>query len=418
MSTQVDKIHIIIMVPSPLTQRWLINFCIDRLAQEYVLEYWDCSAICAIKLNAEEIVNREYVRTIKTLTDMELSLRLLPKDTIMISHIHLEADNYKVHKLITKYNKYRVYFNFWSNSVNNLDLVPKESQICKENNLLFNNKKSVIKEIKNKLYKFRPILYICKYIRFKGDGRFKHWVSLDRQMHLAQKNLALYNYEFVIDVLPHTQFSINHPDYEKYLIASRNELEPLLKTNYIVFLDSYFPFHPHLKIENPNINFEKLVEPYFNSLNSFFDKIEEQYKCEVVISAHPSAKALEHNPFHDRKVFYNKSAELIKDCVGVCMHASYSVSYPILFDKPICLMTNRALRQASNQSVTLGKYSEVFKLPIVDTDIYINKNDLFTYVDKTIRMRYIDLFFDKDNKNPNSELISMHIKKIYKLIAK
>ena len=411
-----DKIHVIVMVPSPLTPRWLNNFCIDSIAEEFIVEYWDCSAICAIKFDAAEIIDRPYIKTISSLNNFETLLKGVPKDAIMISHIHLEADNYKVHKLISKYNKYRVYFNFWSNAITeNLNL--DYDDVDKENyNLTYKNRQNIFRQVKCFLFKFRPFLYVGKYLRYRGDYRYRQFVSIERQKKSINKSIALYDTEFVIDVLPRKQFSINHPDYENFLMINRLQDPPLVNSKYVVFLDSFFPFHPHLKTEDPNIDFDSLVVPYFASLNKFFDKIEKQYNCEVVIAAHPSAKCMRENLYGKRKVFYNKSVQLVKDSIAVCMHASYSIAYPILFNKPISLMSNIALQFASNPIATLNVYSKVFRIPIVDIDKNPQRYEFFTSFPPQIRQGYINMFFDVENQKLNSELVPMHIRKIHQQI--
>ena len=419
LETVAHKIKVVVMVPSPLTPRWLNNYCIDALSNEFEVEYWDCSAICALKFESAEKVDREYVFTINTLKELEDNLRRIPQDSVMISNIHPEADNYNVHRLIAKYNPYRVYFSFWSNTIdeslqfNN----GKEKNLQSNEENITSKHESLFRRVKHALYKNRAFLYISKFIRFKGDHRFKQFASTEKQMRMVRKNLSLYKGEFVIDVLPNKEFSINHPDYEKYLTIQRADAKPIVKGRYVVFLDSFFPYHPHLRTEDPRVDFNALVQPYFASLNSFFDKIEQYYQCEVVVAGHPSAQFIETNPYGKRKVFYNKSAELVKDSIGVCLHASYSIAFAILFDKPVCLMTNEALRKASNPRATLAAYSKVFHQPIVDTDTCKEAGSALTPFDPKIRQGYIDTFFDTKNNKLNAELVPIHINKIHEYIV-
>lgn len=414
-----SNIKVVVMVPSPLSPRWMSNFCIDALANQYDVEYWDCSAICEIKFEANEIVERPYVYIINSLNDLENNLKRLPCDAVMISHIHHEAKgNYNVHKLIAKYNKYRVFFNFWGNMISaSLNLIPNNN--VTENNVAIIQRKhtDLYRKIKRFLYSIRPILYFKEFLKTQGDYRYKNFVSVDKQLRTSRKNIALYDYQFVVDVLPHKEFSINHPDYEKYLTINRSQETALVKDDYVVFLDSGFPFHPHLKTENPEVDFDALAPEYFSSLNSFFDRIEQQYKYEVVIAAHPSAKNLKKNPFGKRKVFYNKSAELVKNSKAVCMHASYSIAFAVLFNKPICLMSNAAIRRSSNMITTLDTYSKVFHLPIVDIDGHNEMEHIFQPLLPEIRDGYINLFFDTTNTKLNTELIPDYIKKIHNQIV-
>ena len=402
------------MVPSPLTPRWLNNFSIDALAASFDVEYWDCGAICDIKFEAAEVVDRPYVRTIGSLKDLEENLKRLPKDAVMISQIHLEANNYKVHKLIARYNPYRVWIFFWANAITeNTVLVPQNIQAENNESPLTPTKVGVLKRIKRLLYKSRPIYYIGKYIRYKGDYRFKQMVSIDKQMDRIKKNRDLYKHEYIIDVRPNQEYSINHPDFEKYLQLIQSDNTPLISGKYIVFLDSFFPFHPHLRTENPSVDFDALVEHYFNSLNQFFDKIEKAYDCEVVIAGHPTAQFSSRNPYGKRKVVYFKTAELVKEAFAVCLHSSFSVSFAFLFDKPFCLLTNAAIRQSSNQCSNLQMYSKVFEHPLVDTDIIEDVRDIFAPTKPEIRDGYNNMFFDIDNRKLNAELLVENIERIH-----
>lgn len=412
-----NRIRVVLMVPSPLTPRWMSNFCIDALANVFDVEYWDCGAICAIKFDASKVLERPYVYTIHTLQDLENNLNRLPADAVMFSHIHLEADNYKVHKLIAKYNPYRVCINFWANAITeNTKLLPERQVSDAEGSMVHYEKVGLLKKLKRFLFKSRVFLYLGKYIRYKGDYRFKQLVSIDRQMRMIRKQVALYKHEFIIDVRPGGDYSINHPDFEKYITLVQSEQPPLIAGKYIVFLDQNFPYHPHLKTENPSVDFDALVEPYFNSLNRFFDKLEDTYKCKVVIAGHPTAQLNGEKPFGTREVICFKTAELVKDSKAVCLHSSYSVSFAFLFDKPFCLLTNKAVRQSSNQSAALRNYSRAFEHPIIDTDDIDDVSGVFIPTKREIRDGYNNLFFDMKNHKLNTDLLVENVERIHNKI--
>ena len=88
----------------------------------------------------------------------------------------------------------------------------------------------------------------------------------------------------------------------------------------------------------------RLAPLFYGSLNSFFSKVEQHFGCKVVIAAHPSS-VYTNNPFDGRDIIYNKTCELIKDCTAVCMHTSNALSYAILFNKPLALLTNKAFNK-------------------------------------------------------------------------
>lgn len=72
-----------------------------------------------------------------------------------------------------------------------------------------------------------------------------------------------------------------------------------------------------------------------------FARIEKKYGCEVVIAAHPSSlKYEEHDFFCGRKVYYNRTAELINQCIGAITCNSTAISFPVIDKKPILIYTS------------------------------------------------------------------------------
>ena len=153
---------------------------------------------------------------------------------------------------------------------------------------------------------------------------------------------------------------INHPDYEKYF---ENQLS--IKGGYAVFLDIYYPLHPDLLY----MMGMKAVSPlsYQESLRTFFDKVEDKYGIPVVIAAHPKAKYVG-SEFGDRKIVQGETDSLVKDANMVLLHTSNSVSYCILYDKPMALIANKEYCKNRDLSSTQKKLSISLKIPIFDID--------------------------------------------------
>lgn len=397
------------MVPSALTERWQSMFCSDELSKFFDLEYWDCSKICRPFFEASSVLKRCYSRIINDFPDMESNLSRLPKDVVIISHIHLEGFNYKLHKLISSYNRNRVYIDFWANRIS---LFVESSKDYAENVKKDLKKKSVWEKL---LRTFPSIDCLVKFMEYKGGPEFRKYRDEKRKLRRYYKAVPLYN-RFLISVKPHMRYSINHPDYEKYLSVVNGGNKSLVDGRYTVFLDQCFPCHPTLKSENPDIDFEALAQPYYSSLNSFFDKIEKEYNCRVVIAGHPVANYGQ-NPFCGRPIFYFKTAELVASSIAVLMHCSFSISYPILFDKPVCLIANKALLQATEIRSNINKFSIAFKKDIIDTDCIADVSESLTPIDEMIRKQYIDMFFDTSIKERNDQLLVRHIESIHETIV-
>ena len=110
-----------------------------------------------------------------------------------------------------------------------------------------------------------------------------------------------------------------------------------------VFLDEYMPFHPdyvHQGIEP----FSTAGE-YYPQLCRIFARIEEKTGLKVVVAAHPRADYASHDRdyFEGRPVISGKSAELVRDCRMVILHASTAVGFAALFEKPMVFVTTDSL---------------------------------------------------------------------------
>ena len=118
-------------------------------------------------------------------------------------------------------------------------------------------------------------------------------------------------------------------DFEQYVHSWKGER--LVEGKYAVFLDIYFPFHSDLA----QVGMRPLdPESYYTELDRFFAVLERQCGLEIVIAAHP--KAHYHNDeFKGRKVIGEKTATLVRDAELVICHASTSVSYAVLYRKPV-----------------------------------------------------------------------------------
>jgi len=112
-----------------------------------------------------------------------------------------------------------------------------------------------------------------------------------------------------------------------------------LPERFAVFLDEYLPFHPDydaMKIAAPLSG-----EQYYPNLRRIFDRIEEAYSCKVVIAAHPRAVYSEKQVqewFGGRQVVFSETPVLVSDSILALAHASTSISYVILKNKPLLLI--------------------------------------------------------------------------------
>ena len=128
--------------------------------------------------------------------------------------------------------------------------------------------------------------------------------------------------------------SIHSLDYDTS-IAFRRGLEgqrPVTE-DICVFLDEAATHHSDFHIVGM-----KPANParYFPAMNQLFDAIEKTLGLTVVIAAHPRSR-YESMPdvFHGRRVVKGSTLDLVARCKLVVMHVSTSLSYAVLFRKPV-----------------------------------------------------------------------------------
>ncbi|MCW7471406.1 hypothetical protein [Leptospira kanakyensis] len=182
---------------------------------------------------------------------------------------------------------------------------------------------------------------------------------------------------------------IHSNDYEAYLKLESLEIkEDKNKPRYSVFLDEYLPYHSDFKllsIKNPVNN----PEAYYSQLDTIFSLYEMQTGQEVVIAAHPASSYTDKGlVFRGRRIEYGKTASLVRSADFVFAHMSTSVSFAVLYKKPLLFLTNNKLsksiigwnvetfaRELNTPMLNMNHFSEIelkaiFENPVVDKTFY------------------------------------------------
>ena len=408
MASDAKKHKVIVMVQSPLTTRWASYFCTDALSQVFDLEYWDCSKVAYPAFAASDILERPYAITIASMAMLRENLRRLPSDALLLSDIHFNHQNLSFHKLVGKYISNCISLDMWCYS---LGMVPLE-EVSKD---IVTFKRNRIKDF---IYKSDILRLLIKFVRFHGDARFQQeWNRYKQNQSIRKEEKEVndckkcYKHTFEITTKPHQTYSILHPDAEKYL-KLRNQ-ESLRTDRYVVYLDQYFPLHPDSDEMEPEINHAALAPAFFQSINRFFSEIEKQLDCKVVIAAHPVADYRK-NPFGGREVIYYKTAELVKDSIGVCLHHTASANFIALFDKPFVLLECGATYKSPRFTTNMHHFANVLGAPIHNMDISSdNMGTLFRKMDPKKRSYFLNTFMDGTISQPNDKLIPMYLESIY-----
>ena len=408
MASDTKKHKVIVMVQSPLTTRWASYFCTDALSPVFDLEYWDCSKVAYPAFAASDILERPYTVTISSMAMLRENLRRLPSDALLLSDIHFNHQNLSFHKLVGKYISNCISLDMWCYS---LGMVPLE-EVSKD---IVTFKRNRIKDF---IYKSDILRLLIKFVRFHGDARFQQeWNRYKQNQSIRKEEKEVndckkcYKYTFEITTKPHQTYSILHPDAEKYF-KLRNQ-KSLRTDRYVVYLDQYFPLHPDIDEMEPEVHHATLAPGFFLSINRFFSEIEKQLDCKVVIAAHPVADYRK-NPFDGREIVYYKSAELVKDSIGVCLHHTASANFIALFDKPFVLLECDTTYQSPRFTANMRSFANVLGAPIYNMDRSCDDiKKLFHKMDPQRRAYFMNSFIDTTVTKTNEELIPMHLERIY-----
>lgn len=386
-----SAVKIIFLIGGPLTKRWLFNYRIDELSQFFEVEYWDCSALIAHPYRVSEEIKRDYVYQIDSYEVLDKRLARQPWDAILIPEIGFCEENYPLLKRISEKINYCLMIDIWS--YNLLDYV--DSLTSKGNDA-----------DQSSFYPRRWLKsLLCKLKSLIKPNTQSHHGEIDYAK--ACKDLFEIN---EISYKPTAQYSINHVDYEKYLEVKAQEKRR--KDKYIVYVGQYFPLHPEYAMIEPDVDFPALVEPFYKSLNTFFDHLEEAYQCPVVIAEHPSGNN-KGNSYNGREVVFYQTAELIRDSYAVCMHCTNAFSMVALFDKPVAILTCDALRVSRNLGGRTEKFASILNAPLVDMGRCQDYSNIFISIDKELRKNFLSVFVDTEREQGNAELLQKHIQVIH-----
>jgi hypothetical protein len=204
---------------------------------------------------------------------------------------------------------------------------------------------------------------------------------------------------------------INHSDYETYK-KLLNESTPLIQEKYIVFIDNYYPIHPDFRdfAKSKPIN----PENYYTSMKHFFDFLEKKYNMPVVIAAHPKAIYLNHE-FGNRKIIKYNTGKLIQHSENVLIHASNSVSYAVLFDKPIAFIKTATMKPLNKYSFFISSLAKTFGKQVFNINKHEFEKFTFSKVSPSIADHYINNYLTSpQTKNKlNQNILIEEIKNIF-----
>lgn len=152
-------------------------------------------------------------------------------------------------------------------------------------------------------------------------------------------------------------------DYDLYL---ENQHSSSSDQEYILFLDEYFPFHPDYFFLRKD--YTALADGYNRKLTRYFDTLENMFGIEVIIAAHPRSK-YENFPdyWKGRKCIRGNTLNLVQNAKLCLLHASTSINFVVLYNKPSVFITMDEIKQ-TNIQMTLEAMAKSVNGILVDLD--------------------------------------------------
>ena len=327
--------HIIFLAYQPITQKFEDDFYFKTILQHgLTVEYWDVSKMFHKKTNAPEVKNESFVKVFVSYKQLKDELTRYKK-ALFIFHINYYAKVYNLFRLFSKQN---VQTAFFARGAIPFPLV--NQSIAKR----FFGKFTAFK---NKQYLKKAVLNQLALLA-KKTGFIQPFTHV---FYAGSESLPVIGYGYIYGLEKSHLVPVNSFDYDKYFLL-KDQTQSLINEPYCVFLDVYLPFHPDFDLLNiPKVN----ATSYYTSLNNFFDFIEHTYNMKVIIAAHPKSNYENSNVYKDRTILKYKTAELIQQSEFVITHASTSISFAVLFEKPIIFTYNEEIKKVYRH----GQYSQI-----------------------------------------------------------
>ena len=216
---------LIILEHEPLSRRLYDMWCIDKLSKYLELEYWDISQVLYPGIIIPSIIESEYVKKYVERDKLVSAIKNTDSDGVIIAlEVMFLYKNRFVFELLKKLNFLCIRIDFYANTA---------IQVKRRRSLL----------------SYFSIKKVFTYIEnFLMSKRYK----------------ALYKYSFSSSVAANPDFYINHPDYERFMNEDKISL---VSNEYILFIDTYYPYHPDIKYYN-NSSIHYVADAYYKSMNN------------------------------------------------------------------------------------------------------------------------------------------------------
>lgn len=340
----------------------------------YELEYWDVSQYVAGGVVMDSELKRDFVEKMTSNAQVESALkRTAIERTIFVVELRECWENRKLFEMLAAYNCYMISLNTYAN------VLPM----------------GVADRLKT---------FVCHPIRTIGI-RVGIWIY---GWYKRRRGYTTFRDAFSSSAIgAGVTRRINHPDYERFrdmTKGERAESEP-----YILFVDNYFPEHPDIQYRLKCRNLDG--DRYRRSLVRYFEILEAEHRMAVKIAAHPKARYTSES-FGGREIVQYRSEEMVSYASAVIMHTSNAVSFALLANKPLQIITNEEYDKCQYLRLMMSRIADKLGCEICDIDrVEMGDRTRIEPVDKAIRESYIyDYLTDSSiEKMSNIDILTEYI---------
>lgn len=384
---------IVVIGYQPLTEKVVKDFYFSELNDNgFEVQYWDLSMLYFPNILQDRLVDARVLK-INDIEELEYNLKsCIIGNSFFIVHITYEYRVINLFRLLTKHKCFISFFARGALPVSNRKSTLKEKIIKSLKSA------TLAAFVKNKYAGLlKKVGYIKPYDIVFSAGNFGYLtVGIGADLEKKQSKLV----------------EINSHDYDTALENLADA--PVVHGKFCLFLDEYLPLHPDFKLLGI-----KSVDPdqYYESINKFFDFIEDKFQLSIVIAAHPKAETYKlRNPFNERKIIFGKTSQLTRDCEFVLAHISTSQSFAVLNKKPVLTLTTDSIKKIMPQyNYFITHFSVKMGSCLVNIDNYIDSDVMIKKVDEHIYNEYLYNYLTSttSEKNTSSKIFLRTLTEYY-----
>jgi len=339
--------QIVYLIQTPLSERDIERFGVQRFINHNVnvtvldlTYYMDKYVFENYVVNSN--VTYDYVQQLRSYKEIKDFIAATSQDTVFISFIgESSIKSLRVLKLLTVYNKkFGIIFSGSLPSTGTKQNVWQKLKLLSFSNL-------------------KRLLGKAFYLLFSPKIDYSFVIAS------GQKSLEIINKKY-----RNSAIIQGHAfDYDLYL---ENQRSASSDKEYILFLDEYFPFHPDYFFLRKD--YTGLAESYNRKLTRYFDALENLFDIEVIIAAHPRSE-YENLPdyWKGRKCIRGNTLNLVQNAKLCLLHASTSINFVVLYNKPAIFITMDEIKQ-TNIQMTLEAMAKSVNGILVDLDDECSKD--------------------------------------------